>query len=106
MGKDSVEKTQEELVEEMAKALGHSGYLLENVLEKMADLEKKMDGIEDTERYNILVDEFNALRKEAVMRRDMLMIHREAIGIRKNRYLDAYYPIPPKKKMKKAHEND
>ncbi len=106
MGKDSIDKTQEEIVEEIAKALGHSGYLLEIVLDKMAELEKKMARIEDIERYNILADEFNALRKEAFAKREMLMIHREAIGIRKNMYVDASYQIPPKKKMKKAHETD
>lgn len=106
MTEDSVDKTQEELVEEMARALGHSGDILEDVLDKMAVLEKKMNCIEDTKRYNVLVEEYNALRKEAVMRRDMLMIQQEAIGIRRNRHLDASYPIPPGKKMKPAHEND
>jgi hypothetical protein len=100
MGKDSVDKTQEEIVEEMAKALGHSGDMLEDVLGKLYALEKKMEKVEDAHIYNLLVDEFNEIRKQALLRREMLMIHREALGIRKHRYLDAYYPIPQKKRRK------
>ncbi|HQI00476.1 MAG TPA: hypothetical protein PLF54_00055 [Deltaproteobacteria bacterium] len=103
MGKDSVDKTQEEIVEEIAKALGHSGDMLEGVLEKLEALERKMEKIEDAHVYNLLVDEFNEIRKQALQRREILMIHREAIGIRKHRYLDAYYPIPPKKGKKPAN---
>ncbi len=106
MGKDSIDKTQEEIVEEIAKALGHSGDLLEDVLEKLSMLEKKMDLIEDTDKFNRLVDEFNELRKKALARRDMLMIHREAIGVRKHGYLDAFYPIPGKKKRRQEEEGD
>ena len=106
MGKDSVDKTQEEIVEEIAKALGHSGDLLEDVLDRLSTLDKKMDLIRDTERYNKLVDEFNELRKKAVMRRDMLVIHREAIGVWKHGDLDACYPIPKKKKKRQGEESD
>ncbi|HRR21536.1 MAG: hypothetical protein WBL38_00700 [Desulfomonilia bacterium] len=100
MGRDSVDKTQEEIVEEMAKALGHSGDLLESVLEKMNALGKVLEKTADVHVYNTLVDEFNDLRREAMRRKEMLMIHREAIGVRRHRYLDAYYPIPPRKKKK------
>lgn len=103
MGKDSVHKTQEEIIEEMAKALGHSGNMLEDVLERLDALEKKLEKTEDVQRYNLLVDEFNELRKQALLRREMLMIHREAIGIRKHRYMDASYPIPQKKRKKPAN---
>lgn len=100
MGKDSVDKTQEEIREEIAKALGHSGDMLEDILEKLSALEKKMEKAGDANAYNLLVDEFNEIRKQALERREMLMIHREAIGIRKHRYIDAFYPIPEKKEKK------
>jgi len=106
MAKDGVDVTQEEIAEEMAKALGHSGYLLEVILEKMEDLEKRLATTEDVEKYNLIVDEYNALRKDAVTRRDMLIIHREAIGFHKHLHLDESYPIPRKKKKKPVHGND
>jgi len=106
MGKDGIDKTQEEIVEEMAKALGHSGDMLEGVLEQLDALEKKMEKVEDAHVYNLLADEFNEIRKQALLRREMLMIHREAIGVRKHRYLDAYYPIPRKKGKKPTDGKD
>lgn len=104
MGRDSIDKTQEEIVEEIAKSLGHSGELLEGVLAQLETLGKKLEGLEDTAMYNSLVERYNDLRKEALQRREMLMIHREAIGLWKHRDIDACYPIPPKKRKK--HQND
>lgn len=106
MAKDGVDKTQEEIAEEMAKSLGHSGYLLECILERMDIIEKKLASVDDREEFNSLVDEFNSLRKEAATRRDMLIIHREAIGFRRHRYMDLSYPIPQKKRKKTAHGNE
>lgn len=103
MGKDGVDETQEEIREEIAKALGHSGDMLEDVLEKLGALEKKMDKIEDVQAYNLLADEFNEIRQQALLRREMLMIHREAIGIHKHRDLDACYPIPGNKRKKQTN---
>lgn len=104
MGRDSVDKTQEEIVEEIAKALGHSGELLEGALAKLAALEKKLSGEDDQARYNSLVDRYNDLRKEALARREMLMIHREAIGLWRHRDLDDCYPVPPRKR--KRHNDE
>lgn len=101
--KDAVSATQEEIIEEMAKALGHSGYLLETILERLAALDKRMEDAADDERYNALAEEFNALRNQALFRREMLVIHREAIGARKHRDIDIHYPIPDKKKKRYAH---
>jgi hypothetical protein len=104
MGRDSVDKTQEEIVEEIAKSLGHSGDLLEGVLARLDELGTLLAGVEDVDTYNSLVDKFNDLRKEAVTRREMLMIHREAIGLWAHKDIDASYPIPPKKR-KKLHND-
>ena len=106
MRKESIDKTQEEIIEEMAKALGHSGDMLENVLTRLEALGEELEKTADTHRYNSLVDEFNTLRKEALRRREMLMIHREAIGVRKHRYLDLYYPVPRKKTKKPVNGHD
>ncbi|MGC9324492.1 MAG: hypothetical protein ACP5G0_07050 [Desulfomonilia bacterium] len=97
MTKRGVDKTQEEILEEMAKALGHTGNLLESVLEELAALDAQIQATSETDAYNILVEKFNTLRREALFRKEMLMIHREALGFTKHRYLDKMYPIPVKK---------
>jgi hypothetical protein len=98
MVKDSVDKTQEELKEEIAKSLGHSGEQLESVLTQLKEIEALLEQTTDNEEYNEYVEKFNSLLKLAITRREMLVIHREAIGALKHSYIDAFYPVPEKKK--------
>jgi hypothetical protein len=98
--KDSVDKTQQEIMEEMAKALGSSGHQLESVLEQLKEIDVLMDQTQNIEEYNALVEKFNELHKLALTRREMLMIHREALGVFKHTYIDIFYPIPGKKRKK------
>jgi hypothetical protein len=98
--KDSVDKTQQELMEEMAKALGSSGHQLESVLEQLKGLDTLMGQTQNIEEYNALVEKFNELHKLALDRREMLVIHREALRVFKHAYIDLFYPIPGKKKKR------
>lgn len=98
--KDTLDKTNKELLEEMAKALGNTGQQLEAVIEEMKALEAIMEHTSRSEEYNLLVDRFNELHGQALMRREMLMIHREAIKIYKHSFVDAFYPIPGRKKKR------
>jgi len=100
MRKNSVDKTQEEIIEEMAKALGHTGDKLEAVLIELKRIDEELKTIEDIDEYNAMIDIFNAVRRQALSRREMLMIHREALGVRKHFYVDKLYPIPDKKGKK------
>ena len=90
-GEDSIEKTQQELMEEMAKALGHSGHQLKSILEQLKELDALLDKTQGHRGYNILVGKFNSF-KTADTRREMLMIHREALRVFKHTYIDIYYP--------------
>jgi hypothetical protein len=99
--KDATDKTQKEIQEEIAKALGHSGEQLESVLAELRKLEKILEKTLDNEEYNNLVDQYNSLVKTARVRREMLVIHREAIGVRKHSFIDTFYPIPDKKRKRK-----
>ena len=40
---------------------------------------------------------FDALRTQALQARHELLIHREAVGIRRNDILETLYPIPPRR---------
>ena len=66
----------------------------------MRDLEALMDQTTDIHEYNTLVDRFNDLHRLALLRREMLVIHREAIKIFKHSYIDVFYPIPEKRRKK------
>ncbi len=87
-------------MEEMAKALGISGHQLESVLERLKELDALMGRTQNIEEYSSLVEKFNELHKLAHTRREMLMIHREALGVFKHTYIDIFYPIPNKKRKK------
>jgi len=97
---DGIDKTQKELLEEMAKALGSTGHQLETVLKRMKELESLLEQSRDDNEYNALVEKFNDLHKLALMRREMLVIHREAIKVFKHSYIDVFYPIPEKKRKR------
>jgi hypothetical protein len=100
VAKDGIDKTNEELIEEMAKALGHTGSQLEAVLVKLRELDAMMEEAQSPDEYNALVDKFNELHKLALLRREMLVIHREALGVFKHSFIDMFYPIPQKKRKK------
>ncbi len=85
-------------MEEMATALGHSGHQLESVLERLHELDELMAKTPDDAEYNALVEKFNDLHRLALIRREMLVIHRESLGVFKHSYIDLYYPVPEKKK--------
>ena len=87
-------------MEEMAKALGSSGHQLESVLEQLKELDAHMGRTQNIEEYNSLVEKFNELHKLALSRREMLVIHREALEVFKHSYIDIFYPIPDKKRKK------
>lgn len=102
MAKDSdgIGKTQKELLEEMAKALGSTGHQLEAVLGRMKELETLLEQAPGIDEYNALVDRYNDLHRLALVRREMLVIHREALGVFKHSYIDIFYPIPEKKRKR------
>lgn len=95
-----VDKTQKEILEEIAKALGNTGQQLEDAIGELRKLDKMLEETSDDDEYNALVDRFNELRRLALVRREMLMIHREAIKIYKHSIIDVFYPIPDKKKKR------
>jgi hypothetical protein len=69
-------------------------------LEELKELDALMGQIQNIEEYNSLVEKFNELHKLALSRRDMLVIHREALKVFKHSYIDIFYPIPDKKRKK------
>lgn len=98
-----------DIVKEMAEALGSTGLKLEELLEQARAAGEQAGALlerfhesgnggeapaialvnESIREYNLLVD-----KAEDALR--WLLIQREACGFRTHRYVDTFYPIPPK----------
>lgn len=94
---EALVRLEAEIVQEMAQALGRTEDKLNYALLRVELAGRAVDAAsDDLERYE-RVRAFNALRAEAIEARRNLQIHREAIGIRRNRVLEELYPIPPRR---------
>jgi len=94
---EAVSRLETEIVQEMAQALGRTEDKLNYALLRLELAARAIDTAPDElVRYD-RVKEFNALREDAIQARRNLQIHREAIGIRRNRMLDDLYPIPQRR---------
>jgi hypothetical protein len=99
---DQLETLQAELAREIAQALGRSE---DKVNIALAELELHRARYERAVRENAPASErqgyaqaFNAQREVAQAKLRHLLIHREAIGFRRNQMLNDLYPIPPRLK--------
>jgi hypothetical protein len=92
-----VARLEAEIVQEMAHALGRTEDKLNFALLRLELAGRAVDSAADPLARYERVREFNALRIEALDARRNLQIHREAIGIRRNKVLDELYPIPPRR---------
>ncbi len=91
------DRLEKEIVQEMACALGRAEEKLLVALLRVEvaarDLERAGDGVgRDDARAR-----FNERRDAAWQARHELLIHREAIGIRRNQVLETLYPVPPRR---------
>jgi hypothetical protein len=88
------EVLEQEIVAEMAAALGRSGAKVDLALLRLEMAGREVDAAADGEGRSALVARFNALRAEALRARQELAIHREAVGFRRNQELERLYPVP------------
>jgi hypothetical protein len=89
---------EQEIVQEIAAALGRSAAKLDLALLRLELAGRDRDAVtdDDTERAACAA-RFDALRTQALQARHELLIHREAVGIRRNDILETLYPIPPRR---------
>ncbi len=110
MLKNGFEKTQEEILQERAEALGHAGERLFAVLKELEEIEKIIDskaafirsgddGRETAVReINGEIDRYNRTREYAKLRYYYLIVIREAVGFRRHKQVEEIYGIPPQKR--------
>jgi hypothetical protein len=87
-----------EIVQEIAAALGRTEEKLNFALLRLELASRDLaDAADETERTLAGVH-FDRVREEALGARHELLIHREAVGIRRNDLLETLYPIPPRRR--------
>ena len=84
---------EKEIVQEMAYALGRSAAKVDHALLELELLERELGRCESPVEREALRQAIEAKRDEALARRRDLLIHREALGIRRNDVLEKLYPI-------------
>jgi hypothetical protein len=78
----------------IAAALGRAEDKVNAALLRLELAQRRLaDALHGPERRRLVAD-FNALRDEALHARWELLVHREAVGFRRNGILDELYPVP------------
>jgi hypothetical protein len=88
---------EQEIVQEIAAALGRTAAKLDYALLRLELAGRDLDATAGDEAAACAA-RFEALREEALRARHELLIHREAVGIRRNDLVEELYPIPPRRR--------
>lgn len=89
---------EQEILSEMAGALGRAGDKVNYALLRLELAEEQWSDAPPAQR-RARAEAFNAIREEAEHAKWELRVHREALGLYRNRILDEDYPIPPRKPL-------
>jgi hypothetical protein len=92
---EGLERIEEEIVKEKAAVLGRAGERLEAALAASAALGRALDAETDPARRAALLADYAEARRRAIHARTLLLIQREAVGLRHHRDVDRQYPEPP-----------
>ena len=97
MTREGFERVEREIVHEKAATLGRAGERLEAALAAARALGHTLDAERDPARREALLREYEAARRQVVAARLMLVIQREAMGLRHHRDVDRQFPEPPRR---------
>jgi hypothetical protein len=95
--REGFERLEQEIVKEKAAALGRAGERLEAALAEAQALGLALDAEAEPGRRAARLREYEAARQRAASARTMLLIQREAIGLRHHRVVDQQFPEPPRR---------
>jgi hypothetical protein len=118
MRKNEFEKTQEEIFQERAEILYLTGDKLSKALDRLGkieeEIEAKLDMVRESVKNGLEKDckelfketnreirKYNKAREHAKLRYYYLIVTREAMGLRRHKWVDEMYKIPPKKEILK-----
>ena len=88
-----IDKTEEEIREEMASALGRIGKKLEVLITELSKLKERAVLCNDDELANVL-EEYKKIHTEARLYYWYLIIQRESVGLTNHELVRALYRIP------------
>jgi hypothetical protein len=85
-----------EILYEMACGLGRAEEKVNVALLRLELARRDLEAARSEREYAECAQTFNSLREAALQARYDLLVHREAIGMRRNEILEQLYPIPPR----------
>ena len=92
---EALQRTEQEIRAEKAATLGRAGERLEAALAAASEIRRALDAAADPAARRRLRAEYDAARRRALDARRILVIQREAIGLRNHRLVDHQFPEPP-----------
>lgn len=92
---EALQRTEQEIRAEKAATLGRAGERLEAALAAAAEIRRALDAAVDPAARRRLRAEYEAAQRRALDARRILVIQREAIGLRNHRLVDQQFPEPP-----------
>lgn len=93
---EAFQRTEKEIVAEKAATLGRAGERLEAALRLAAELYEAMRDAPDDDARERAREQYRQGRTRALEARRILIIQREAIGLRNHRLVDQQFPEPPR----------
>ena len=106
--KETLQKIEAEIKKEKAEALGRSGDRLGEALKALLILGEEIDAkiksalkhtAQSRREINRDIEFFNQKREEVLKFRYYLIVHREALGLRKHTDVDRIFSIPGKREL-------
>lgn len=91
-----LERIDREILGEKAAVLGRAGERLEQALAELTRVAAALNAAGEPAARQELVADYEAARTRARQARLLLLIQREAVGLRNHRMVDHQYPEPPR----------
>jgi hypothetical protein len=103
---DRLAKVERELQQARAEALGRTGERLQGILDRVAEMDRRLDALLDepgasagSDLIGSELDLRNGLRDEAMRVRHQLIVQREAVGIARQTHVVQCYPVPERRRL-------
>lgn len=93
---EALQRTEKEILAEKAATLGRAGERLEAALRVAAQLHDAMTSAPEGPAREQARERYREARGRALEARRILIIQREAIGLRNHRVVDQQFPEPPR----------
>lgn len=93
---EALQRTEKEILAEKAATLGRAGERLEEALRVAAALHDAIEDALDEAAREHARERYRQARTRVIEARRILIIQREAIGLRNHRLVDQQFPEPPR----------